>query len=77
VAPIVIFGPSMQTIDLTHVFGGNGNPEQLRSLAQRWCPQTAARYQNTAITRPIAERCLSEAGLSQYSNRLDQYFPRR
>jgi len=66
--------------DLARTFGGaeqSKNPEQLRSLARQYCPQTAQRYRNSPITRPIAERCLDEAGYGSYKSMLDSYFPKR
>jgi hypothetical protein len=69
----------MQEIDLATVCGGNANVNQaqLRSLAQRYCPQTFAQHRNAPITRPLAERCLAEANMTQYSGMLDRYFPPR
>jgi hypothetical protein len=65
---------------LACAFGGQGqakNPEELRPLAKQYCPVTAQRYQHSPITRPIAERCLEEAGLGGFKGRLDAYFPKK
>lgn len=60
---------------LVTVCGGN-NQQQMRAMAQRWCPRTYARYANQpALTRRMGEQCLDEAGLSQYRSQLDRYFP--
>ena len=66
--------------DLACARGGAGqaqNQQQLRNLARMYCPQTYQRYRNSTITRPIAERCLDEAGYGEYKSMLDRYFPRR
>jgi hypothetical protein len=65
----------MTNIDLSLVVGGQSQ-DQLRALARRYCPQTSAQHGNRTITRPVAERCLREAGMEQYSSQLDRYFPR-
>ena len=65
---------------LACVPGGAGQPQnqqQLRDLARQYCPQTYRQFRNAPITRPIAERCLDEAGYGQYTGMLDRYFPRR
>ena len=66
----------MTNIDLRLVVGGQSQM-QLRTLARQYCPQTYAQHGTQAITRPVAERCLQEAGLGQYRDQLDLYFPRR
>ena len=50
---------------------------QMRQLAQSYCPKIYQRYRNQTITRPIAERCLDEAGYGMFKRSLDRYFPRR
>jgi hypothetical protein len=68
---------TIQPEQLANVCGGN-QQAQMRAMAQRWCPQTYARYANQPVlTRRMGEQCLAEAGLSQYSSQLDRYFPRR
>lgn len=65
---------------LARVTGGAGqaqNQQQLRKLAREYCPQTYERFRSSPITRPIAERCLDEAGYGQYTGMLDRYFPRK
>lgn len=65
---------------LACITGGAGqsqDQQQLRELAREYCPQTYQRFGNATITRPIAQRCLDEAGYGQYSSMLDRYFPRR
>jgi hypothetical protein len=53
------------------------NQAELRQLAQEHCPSTYARFKNVReITRPMAERCLDEAGYGWARGQLDQYFPR-
>jgi hypothetical protein len=47
---------------------------ELRALARQHCPATFQANQNRAITRPLAERCLNEAGYGWAKGRLDQYF---
>lgn len=61
---------------LSGITGGRSQAE-LKQLARRHCPQTYAQYQHRPITRPIAERCLDEAGLGMFKGQLDRYFPRR
>lgn len=64
---------------LAGVCGGQAatkSPAELRALAQQYCPQTAAANKSRPITRPIAERCLDEAGLGMFKGQLDAYFPR-
>jgi hypothetical protein len=52
------------------------NQQELRDLARQHCPRTYQRYRNAPqITRPQAEECLDEAGLSAFRSRLDRYFP--
>jgi hypothetical protein len=78
---------SLTTIELAqlaHVAGGAGAPAaqtsqaELRQLAQQYCPATYQRFESArTITRPMAERCLDEAGLGMFRSRLDQYFPPR
>ncbi len=65
--------------ELVTVSGGADTKQQaqLRDLAQRYCPQTYAANKNRAITRPLAERCLDEAGYGSYKGMLDKYFPPR
>ncbi|HEY4175184.1 MAG TPA: hypothetical protein VGM90_00060 [Kofleriaceae bacterium] len=74
--------------DLSTITGGTGTSapagdrtptpaqdRQLRDLASRYCPTTSRTFQNTPVlTRPMGEQCLSEAGLSMFKGRLDQYF---
>ncbi|MFN0252284.1 MAG: hypothetical protein ACKV2T_35745 [Kofleriaceae bacterium] len=72
--------------ELATVTGGAGrgtettqqtNQAELRELAQKYCPSTYARFKNVPeITRPMAERCLDEAGYGWARGRLDRYFPR-
>jgi hypothetical protein len=58
------------------VRGGDASQAQLRELARRYCPQTyAANQHRRTIIRPIAERCLDEAGYGAYKSMLDRYFP--
>jgi len=57
--------------------GADTSQARLRQLAQRYCPRTFAANQHRPITRPLAERCLDEAGYGQYRSMLDQYFPPR
>ena len=66
---------NIELADLSSVVGGQSQ-DQLRALARRYCPQTSAQHGNRTITRPVAERCLREAGLEQYSSQLDRYFTR-
>ncbi len=69
--------------DLITVTGGAGrqstaqaNQAELRQMAQQYCPKTYQRYRTAPqITRPMAERCLDEAGYGWARGRLDQYFP--
>lgn len=68
--------------NLVTVTGGQAassqtNQAELRQMARQYCPQTYRRYQNAPqITRPMAERCLDEAGYGWARGRLDRYFPR-
>jgi hypothetical protein len=48
---------------------------ELRALAKEYCPATYAANQNRPITRPLAERCLDEAGYGWAKGKLDKYFP--
>lgn len=70
---------SLTSIELAHVTGGAGathSQAELRQLAQQYCPATYQRFQSArTITRPMAERCLNEAGLGMFRSRLDAYFP--
>lgn len=61
---------------LAVVFGGADTAQQaeLRTLARSYCPQTYAANLNRPITRPLAERCLDEAGYGNYKGMLDRYF---
>lgn len=66
---------------LITVTGGAGsantNQAELRQMAQQYCPQTYQRFKNVReITRPMAEKCLDEAGYGWARGRLDKYFPR-
>lgn len=76
---------SFSTVDdLVTVTGGAGrqgtaqtNQAELRDMAKQYCPQTYKRYQSAPqITRPMAERCLDEAGYGWARGHLDRYFPR-
>jgi hypothetical protein len=62
---------------LTAVTGGADTAQQaeLRGLAKSYCPQTYAANASRPITRPLAERCLEEAGYGSYKGMLDKYFP--
>lgn len=64
--------------ELATVSGGAGPSQtqqaQLRDLARQYCPRTYAANQNRPITRPLAERCLNEAGYGSYTSMLDRYF---
>jgi hypothetical protein len=64
---------------LATVCGGADTKQQaqLRELARKHCPRTFAANQDRPITRPLAERCLDEAGYGQYRGMLDRYFPPR
>jgi hypothetical protein len=54
----------------------NTSQAELRQMAQQHCPATFNRFKNAReITRPMAERCLDEAGYGWARGRLDQYFP--
>ncbi|MGE0396965.1 MAG: hypothetical protein AB7T06_09625 [Kofleriaceae bacterium] len=69
--------------NLITVTGGAGRPgtaqtnqAELREMAQQYCPATYQRYRNAPqITRPMAEKCLDEAGYGWARGRLDRYFP--
>ena len=68
---------TIEIAQLAHVAGGASQAE-LRQLAQQHCPATYQRFQSAhTITRPMAERCLDEAGLGMFRSRLDAYFPRK
>jgi hypothetical protein len=69
----------MTILDVTQLSSitGGSQQEQLRDLAKSYCPQTYAANQSRPITRPLAERCLDEAGYGSYKGMLDKYFPRR
>lgn len=69
--------------DLITVTGGAGraaadvNQQELRQMAQQYCPATYARFKNApTITRAMGERCLDEAGYGWAKGQLDRYFPR-
>ena len=67
---------------LAQCTGGAGpsrqQQQEMRQLAQQYCPRIYQRYRNQTITRPIAERCLDEAGYGMFKRSLDRYFgPRR
>lgn len=73
---------SLERHALAHVAGGAGattsSQAELRRLASTYCPTTYDRFKDArTITRPMAERCLDEAGLGMFRSRLDAYFPRR
>lgn len=71
---------NLDSAALAVVSGGAPSAAQqaeLRALAKEHCPATFRANQNRAITRPLAERCLEEAGYGWAKGRLDQYFPRR
>lgn len=67
----------LQLDELSRVTGGAGaaSQQELRDLARRYCPQTYAANKTRPITRPLAERCLEEAGYGAYKSMLDRYFP--
>jgi hypothetical protein len=67
---------------LACITGGAGAPDtsqaELRKLGQQYCPATSAQFAAAkTITRPMAERCLDEAGYGMFKGRLDQYFPKK
>ncbi len=58
--------------------GARKSQAELRQLAQKHCPATFARFSSAKeLTRPMAERCLDEAGYGWARGQLDQYFPRQ
>lgn len=63
---------------LTAIRGGVDKAQQaeLRTLARKYCPETYAANQHRTITRPLAERCLDEAGYGNFKSMLDRYFKR-
>lgn len=65
--------------ELVTVTGGAQKSQaELRQMAQQYCPQTYQRFRNAGeITRPMAQKCLDEAGYGWASSQLDQYFPRK
>jgi len=69
----------MQTIDnLANVTGGAAAPDQakLRQMAQQYCPATYNTFKGAKqITRPMAEKCLDEAGYGWAKFKLNEYFP--
>jgi hypothetical protein len=73
---------SIQITELSLVIGGTAaqpaaSQQELRTLAQQYCPATYAKVPaNATITRPMAERCLDEAGYGAFKGRLDKYFPK-
>lgn len=47
-------------------------------MAQKYCPTTYAQNRSAPqITRPMAERCLDEAGYGLFKGQLDRYFPKK
>lgn len=69
---------SIDNLLLVSVAGGaqDANQAELRQLAQQYCPATYNKFKNEkVITRPMAERCLDEAGYGWAKGRLDKYFP--
>lgn len=72
---------SLELSELACITGGAGAQKsqvELRELARTYCPVTFDKFKNApALTRRMGERCLDEAGLGMFKNRLDAYFPRR
>lgn len=56
--------------------GADTSQANLRNLARTYCPKVYTANQHRTITRPLAERCLDEAGYGNYKRMLDRYFPR-
>jgi hypothetical protein len=75
--------PNSQTNQLTDdelitVSGGTKSQAELRQMAQQYCPVTYDKFKNEkTITRPMAEKCLDEAGYGWAKFKLNEYFPRR
>ena len=79
-APRVLLGPVMQTIQLDALLSVTGGADQakLRQLAQQYCPATFNQFKgNAQITRPMAETCLDEAHMGWAKGQLDSYFPKK
>lgn len=73
----------LPNVQLATVVGGaaptSGTSQaELRKLGQQYCPATYQQFQRAAtITRPMAEKCLDEAGYGLFKGQLDKYFPRK
>ena len=63
---------------LVAVTGGGKSQAELREMAQKYCPATYNTFKGApTITRPMAEKCLDEAGYGMFKGRLDAYFPKK